>query len=113
MERDPALLLDMLLSAKDALQFSAELTWETFQASALHQYAIAKALENIGEAARKVSNATKEAHPEIPWSAIVALRHRIAHDYFSLDLLRIWDIVQNDLPALVETLEPIVPVDEG
>ena len=62
----------------------------TFQASTLHQYAIAKALENIGEAARKVSNATKEAHPEIPWSAIVALRHRIAHDYFSLDLLRIW-----------------------
>jgi uncharacterized protein with HEPN domain len=56
----------MLLSAKDALQFSAELTWETFQASTLHQYAIAKALENIGEAARKVSNATKEAHPEIP-----------------------------------------------
>jgi uncharacterized protein with HEPN domain len=53
MERDPALLLDMLLSAKDALQFSAELTWETFQASALHQYAIAKALENIGEAAPK------------------------------------------------------------
>jgi hypothetical protein len=33
MERDPALLLDMLLSAKDALLFSAELTWETFQAS--------------------------------------------------------------------------------
>jgi uncharacterized protein with HEPN domain len=97
MERDPALLLHMLLSAKDALQFSAELTWETFQASTLHQYAIAKALENIGEAARKVSNATKEAHPEISWSAIVALRHRIAHDYFSLDLLRIWDIVQNDL----------------
>jgi len=112
MERDQALLLDMLLSAKDALQFSAELTWETFQTSALHQYAIAKALENIGEAARKVSDATKEAHPEIPWSAIVALRHRIVHDYFSLDLLRIWDIVQNDLPVLVEKLEPLVPPEE-
>jgi uncharacterized protein with HEPN domain len=112
MERDKALLLDMLLSAKDALQFSAELSWETFQQSTLHQYAIAKALENIGEAARKVSDATKEAHPEIPWGAIVALCHRIAHDYFSLDLLRVWDIVQNDLPALIEKLEPLVPADE-
>jgi uncharacterized protein with HEPN domain len=112
MERDKALLLDMLLSAKDALQFSAELSWETFQQSTPHQYAIAKALENIGEAARKVSDATKEAHPEIPWGAIVALCHRIAHDYFSLDLLRVWDIVQNDLPALIEKLEPLVPADE-
>ena len=43
---------------------------------------------------------------------MVALRHRIAHDYFSLDLLRIWDIVQNDLPVLIERLEPLVPVDE-
>jgi uncharacterized protein with HEPN domain len=59
-----------------------------------------------------VSNATKEAHPEIPWSAMVALRHRIAHDYFSLDLLRMWDIVQNDLPVLVEKLEPLVPSEE-
>jgi uncharacterized protein with HEPN domain len=87
MERDPALLLDMPLSAKDALQFSAELTWGLFK-QPLSTSTQFKALENIGEAARKVSNATKEAHPEIQWSAIVALRHRIAHDYFSLDLLR-------------------------
>ena len=43
---------------------------------------------------------------------MAALRHRIAHDHFSLDLLRIWDIVQNDLPGLIDRLEPLVPVDE-
>ncbi|WP_448338248.1 HepT-like ribonuclease domain-containing protein [Chloroflexus aurantiacus] len=74
---------------------------------------VAKALENIGEAARKVSDETRAAHPEIPWNQIVALRHRIAHDYFRLDLVRIWKIVQEDVPALINQIEPLVPPEEA
>lgn len=112
MWRDEAYLLDMLIAARDAREFSKNLTWPEFQQSSLHQYAIAKALENIGEVAHKISDKTKNAHPEIPWTQIVALRHRIAHDYFRLDLVRIWDIVQHDVPALIEMLEPLVPPEE-
>lgn len=112
MWRDDAYLLDMLIAAKEVRQFSAGLSWEDFQNSSLHQHAIAKALENIGEAARRVSDETKAAHPEVPWNQIVALRHRIAHDYFHLDLMRIWQIVQEDVPALIERIEPLVPPEE-
>ncbi len=112
MWRDEAYLLDMLIAAREARSFSAGLTWEAFQRSSLHQHAIAKALENIGEAARKISDAMKAAHPEIPWQDIVALRHRIAHDYFHLDLVRIWQIVQEDVPVLIQLLEPLVPPEE-
>ncbi|MGC8857459.1 MAG: DUF86 domain-containing protein [Anaerolineae bacterium] len=112
MWRDSAYLLDMLIAAREALEFSQGLTWDEFQRSSLHQYAIAKALENIGEAARKVSDETKGAHPEIPWQQVIALRHRIAHDYFHLDLIRVWEIVQQDLPALIAMLESIVPPEE-
>lgn len=70
MWRDEAYLLDMLIAAREAQDFSEGLTWEEFQRSSLHQHAIARALENISEAARKVSEETKAAHPEIPW------RHR-------------------------------------
>jgi len=42
----------------------------------------------------------------------VALRHRIVHDYFHLDLVRIWEITQEDVPALIEMLEPLVPPEE-
>ncbi|MCS7078442.1 MAG: DUF86 domain-containing protein [Chloracidobacterium sp.] len=101
MWRDAAYLLDMLIAAKEVLQFSMGLTWEGFQQSSLHQHAIAKALENIGEAARKVSDETKAAHPEISWPQIIALRHRIAHDYFHLDLVKMWQIVQEDVPTLI------------
>lgn len=41
------------------------------------------------------------------------MRHRIAHDYFRLDLLRIWEIVQVDLPALIPVLELLVPPEES
>lgn len=113
MWRDDAYLLDMLIAAREAREFSTGLSWDEFRNSTLHQHAIAKALENIGEAARKVSDETKAAHPEIPWNQIVALRHRIAHDYFRLDLVRIWEIVQEDVPALIDQIEPLVPPEES
>lgn len=37
---------------------------------------------------------------------IIALRHRIANDYFRLDLVTLWEIVQGDVPELIEMLEP-------
>jgi uncharacterized protein with HEPN domain len=112
MWRDSALLLDRLIAARESREFCKDLTWEVFQQSSLHQHAIAKALENIGEAARKVSDETRAAHPEIPWFQIIELRHRIAHDYFHLDLTRMWEIVQHDVPALIGMIEPLVPPEE-
>lgn len=112
MWRDDAYLLDMLIAAREAREFSRDLSWEEFRISSLHQHAIAKALENIGEAARKVSDEMKAAHPGIPWDRIVALRHRIAHDYSHLDPLRIWQIVLEDVPALIEMIEPLTPPEE-
>jgi uncharacterized protein with HEPN domain len=113
MWRDEAYLLDIPIAARRVLEFSRDLTWEQFQQSHfLHQHAIAKALENIGEAARKVSVDTRTAHPAIPWPQIVAMRHRIAHDYFRLDLLKVWEIVQNDIPSLIAAIKPLVPPEE-
>ncbi len=59
MWRDEAYLLDMLIAAKEAREFCEGLSWEQFRGSSLHQYAIAKALENVGEAARKICDETK------------------------------------------------------
>ncbi|WHZ17671.1 MAG: DUF86 domain-containing protein [Nitrospira sp.] len=96
MWRDDAYLLDMLLAAKRVMEFRSDLTWDQFRQSHLHQQAIAKALENIGEAAGKVSEE-------------IAIRHRIVHDYFRLDLLRVWEVATNDVPNLVAAIEPHAP----
>jgi hypothetical protein len=66
-ERDAALLLDMLLAARDARNFVEGVDEANFLGSRLHQNATIRSLEIIGEAAGKVSAPTRAAHPEIPW----------------------------------------------
>jgi hypothetical protein len=65
-DRDAALLLDMLLAAKDARGFAAGMDEAAFLASRLHQNAVIRSLEVIGEAASKVSPAFRAAQPNIP-----------------------------------------------
>ena len=79
--RDAALLLDILLAAEDALTFIADLDERAFLASGLHQSAVIRQLEIMGEAAGKVSKSFCAAHPEIPWQQMTGMRHRLAHDY--------------------------------
>jgi uncharacterized protein with HEPN domain len=111
MWRDEAYLLDILIAAKQAKKFSEELTWEKFKTSSLHQHAIMRVLEIIGEASRKISNETKTAHHEVPWNDMIGMRHKLVHDYFRLDLQKIWDTVQQDIPSLITKIAPLVPPD--
>lgn len=99
----------MLIAAGDARDLAADVTEAEFLAELRHQYALAKAVELIGEAAGKVSNGTRQAHPEIAWPEIIAVRHRLVHDYQGIDLGRLWRIVREDIPPLIAALEAIVP----
>ncbi|WP_204848266.1 HepT-like ribonuclease domain-containing protein [Rhodopila globiformis] len=71
---DAALLLDMLLAAPEASGFVKDLDKAAFLASRLHQNAVIRSLEVIGEAAGKVSSAMQAAHPEIAWRQIIGMR---------------------------------------
>ena len=113
MRRDDAYLLDMLVAARKAVAFAAELTHQEFVRSDLHQNAILKVLEVVGEAASRISEDFKTAHLEIPWPQIVGFRNRIVHVYFEIDLGVVWKVVQDDLPVLISQLEPLVPIDSG
>jgi uncharacterized protein with HEPN domain len=89
MWRDEGYLLEMLLAAQDTRTIAAQISEQEFRSELRNQFALTKALELIGEAARKVSHQTRQAHPEIDWTGIAGLRNRIVHDYRSLDLDRI------------------------
>jgi uncharacterized protein with HEPN domain len=58
------------------------------------------AFTSAGESAKKVSAATRAAHPDIPWKSMAGLRDRIVHDYFGISLEIVWDVVKNHLPVL-------------
>lgn len=110
--RDAALLLDMLLAARDAREFGAGLDQPSFLASRLHQSAIIRCLEVIGEAAGRVSPAVQSAHPEIPWRSITGMRHRLVHGYNEVQLDVVWSVVRDDLGPLIEVLDRLVPGED-
>ena len=107
--RDAALLLDIMLAAKDALTFVSGLDERAFLASDLHQSAIIRKLAVMGEASGKVSKEFCAAHPEIPWKQMTGLRHRLVHDYGDVRLDIVWRVIKETLPSLIATLQPLIP----
>jgi uncharacterized protein with HEPN domain len=66
----------------------------------MRQDAIMLQIEVIGEAARHISLDFQEQHDEIPWSKMIGMRNKIVHDYFEIDVSKIWDTAKNDIPQL-------------
>lgn len=80
-----------------------------FIADPMTQDAVVRNIEIIGEATRGVSDATRRAHPEIPWRDMADMRNKVIHDYFRIDLEVVWDVVTNDLPPLREQIDGLLP----
>ena len=72
------------------------------------QDAVVRNIEIIGEATRGVSDATRTAHPEIPWRDMADMRNKVIHDYFRTDLEVVWDVVTNDLPPLRQQIDGLL-----
>jgi uncharacterized protein with HEPN domain len=59
----------------------------------------------IGEAVKNLTFETRESSPEIPWTDIAGLRDLIAHEYFRIDIHRVLEIVDRDLPPLEQAID--------
>jgi uncharacterized protein with HEPN domain len=73
----------------------------------LVQVWMAHHLRIIGEAARTLSEKTRNKIKEVPWKAIIGMRHYIVHEYFKVDCDAIWTSIEKDLPQLRKTLSKI------
>ncbi len=109
MKRDDAYLLDILIAARKAIGFLQGISRTQFEGSELHQAAVIRPLEIIGEAAGRVSEETRQSHPEIPWQQMIGMRNRLIHEYFRIDVEAVWDTVHKDLPELITLIEPLIP----
>lgn len=63
--------------------------------------ALTHLIQTLGEAARRVSAGYQVAHPEIPWSEIIGMRHKIVHDYLSVDFDLVWDVSRHEISRLL------------
>lgn len=107
--RDPAYLWDMLDAARSIQEFTKGVSQNLYLQNRMMQLAVERQLEVIGEAARRVSEAFRQTHSEIPWRPIIALRNILAHEYGEIRHDRIWKVVTVHIPALISALEPLIP----
>jgi uncharacterized protein with HEPN domain len=62
----------------------------------------------IGEAARGLTEELRQAHPEVPWRQMIAMRNVLIHGYFDIDVDLVWSVADNDLPKLAAQIRAIV-----
>jgi uncharacterized protein with HEPN domain len=73
---------------------------EAFMADTLVQDGVIRNLQTLAESSRRLSDSLKQSHPEIDWRNIAGFRNVIVHDYLGIDIEQIWDIVEQNLPAV-------------
>jgi uncharacterized protein with HEPN domain len=81
-----------------------------YQADHQLRLAVERAMDVIGESARRVSPAFQEAHPEIPWQRIISQRNFIAHEYEKINAARIWETATLRVPELARVLDSLIGV---
>jgi uncharacterized protein with HEPN domain len=103
MSRDYRFYLeDIGESCQKVLRYTRGLALEQFVNDEKTFDAVVRNLEIIGEAAKHVPLQVRSRHPNVEWSKIAGLRDVVAHEYFGLDEDILWDIVQNQVPTLLD-----------
>lgn len=105
---DRTSMRQMLEYARKARNIAMGRRREDLDRDEVLQLALTRAVEVIGEAAGRISDATRNQHSEIPWRDIVGMRNRLIHGYDAVDANLLWDTVTVDLPPLIEALERIL-----
>jgi uncharacterized protein with HEPN domain len=98
----------MLDHAREAVAMVQGKTRQDLDQDRKLNLALVRLLEIVGEAANRIPKKERSAYPDIPWTEIVGLRNRLIHGYDEVDFNILWQIVRQDLPPLVKTLERIL-----
>lgn len=106
-------LQHMLDAARESLSFAKDKNRDDLYSNRMLALSIIKSIEIVGEAASTVTKEFREKYNEIPWAGIVAMRNRLIHVYFDIDLDRVWDTVTDDLPPLITALEKVILQERG
>ena len=107
MRSDRERLLDIAEAIDRILKYTRRGRAE-FEVDELIQTWVIHHIEILGEAARHISFELRKAHPDVAWGQIGAMRDVLAHDYFGIDVERVWNTAAHDLPRLRRQVEVLL-----
>ncbi|MEM2843067.1 MAG: DUF86 domain-containing protein [Candidatus Bathyarchaeia archaeon] len=99
---------DIIGAMKDAMSFVEGMNYEDFVKDKRTIYAVIRAVEVIGEAVKKIPKSIRNRYPEIPWKDMAGMRNKLIHEYFGVDLKRVWKTVKEDISNLKPLFEKIL-----
>ena len=101
-------LEDILDAMVKAGTFVKDLDYEHFAADTKTNFAVTRALEIIGEAAKKVPRSVRIRYPEVPWKDMGGMRDKLIHEYWGINLITVWKTVKEEIPKLRPLFERIL-----
>ena len=101
MAHDELLYLRHILDAINTVEkYLYDVNEKRFNQTQLLQDGVIRQIEIVGEAVRHISQDIRRTYPEIPWQDVAGMRDKLIHDYFGVDLEKVWLTAKEDLPAL-------------
>jgi uncharacterized protein with HEPN domain len=108
-KKDPRVYLAHILECAQKIERYTHGGEKEFQNDTMLQDAVIRNFEIIGEAAKRVPEAYRRGHSQIPWRLMAGFRDVLIHAYEGIDLQRVWQIVRQDLPVVKEAIEKLLP----
>lgn len=107
-KRSPQLLIqDILESCHKIFSYTEGITFDEFSKDSKTIDAVIRNFEIIGEAANRLPEEFKSQHESVDWHRIRGFRNRIVHDYMGIDYGIVWEIRNNYLPSVIQSLKEI------
>jgi uncharacterized protein with HEPN domain len=114
MKRDDVVYLRHILDAITKVESYLDgVERHTFDATTLIQDGVIRQIEIIGEPTRYLSKDIRVEYSGVPWTDIAGMRDKLIHQYFGVDIERVWLTAKDDLPSLKGEVETILASLEG
>ena len=104
---------DILDAMDKAETLLAGVTYDQFEADFRVNFAVIRALEIVGEAARRIPDDVRLRYTEVPWRGMAGMSDRIIHGCDIVDLQVVWDVVWHDIPKVRPHLRRILQDLQG
>ena len=99
---------DIIDAIEKSESFIKGMSFEAFEKDVKTAFAVIRAFEIMGEAAKKIPSSVRNKHKHIPWKEIAGMRDKLIHEYFGVKPRVVWKTIKQDLPKIKPYLQSML-----